>query len=84
MILGKNLKYPTEAKRNKIQGRVYISFIVEADGSLSEPKVLRGIGSGCDEEAVRVMKLSPNWIPGVQNGKKVRVNYTVPIFFSLK
>jgi TonB family protein len=83
-FLKKNIKYPIEAKKNKTEGRVYLNFIVEADGSLSEPKVLRGIGGGCDEEAIRVMKLSPNWIPGTNNGKKVRVAYTIPIIFELE
>jgi TonB family protein len=83
-FLGQNLKYPIEAKKNKTQGRVYVNFIVEVDGTLSEPKVLRGIGGGCDEEALRVIKLSPKWNPGIQNGKKIRVAYTVPILFSLK
>jgi TonB family protein len=83
-FLGQNLKYPIEAKKNKTQGRVYVNFIVEVDGTLSEPKVLRGIGGGCDEEALRVIKLSPKWKPGIQNGKKIRVAYTVPILFSLK
>ena len=78
-----NLKYPKLAKDKKVTGRVILSFIVEKDGSLSEIKVLRGIGSGADEEAVRVLKASPNWRPGIQNGKSVRVAYTMPIFFQL-
>jgi TonB family protein len=83
-FLGKNIKYPETAKKNKIQGRVYLTFVVEKDGSLSRFKVVRGIGSGCDEEAVRVLAISPKWNPGMQNGKVVRVQYTVPIFFQLE
>ncbi len=79
-----NLKYPEAAKNNKIQGRVFVSFIVEKDGSVSNVKVLRGIGSGCDDEAIRVVKGMPKWTPGEQRGKKVRVQYNLPINFSLK
>lgn len=78
-----NLKYPEMAKRNNITGRVIMSFIVEKDGKLSDIKVLRGIGGGADEEAIRVLENSPPWKPGVQNGKPVRVAYTMPIFFQL-
>ncbi|TKC00744.1 M56 family metallopeptidase [Pedobacter cryophilus] len=84
MFLGENMKYPALARDNKIQGRVFVQFVVEKDGSLSEIKVVRGIGSGCDEEAVRVLALSPKWTPGMQNGKVVRVSYVVPIFFQMK
>src|SRR5690606_23343287 len=78
-----NLKYPKEAKDKKITGRVTVQFVVEKDGTLTEPKVLRGIGGGCDEEAVRVLKESPKWIPGQQNNKPVRVSYVMPIVFAL-
>lgn len=77
------LKYPDEARTKNITGRVILSFIVEKDGSLSEIKVLRGIGGGADEEALRVLKTSPNWKPGIQDGRPVRVAYTMPIFFQL-
>jgi TonB family protein len=83
-FLGMNLRYPKEAKDKNIEGRVYVSFVVEKNGSLTDPKVLRGIGYGCDEEALRVIKLSKNWNPGTQNGKAVRVSYTIPIFFQMK
>jgi len=82
-FLAKNIKYPAEARRNGVQGRVIISFIVEKDGSLSDVRLRRGIGSGADEEAVRVIKISPNWHPGIQNGHPVRVSYSVPISFTL-
>lgn len=81
--LRKTLKYPEEAKKNNIQGRVIISFVVQKDGSLTDIKVLRGIGGGADEEAVRVLKEAPKWRPGIQNGKLVMVAYTMPIFFQL-
>ena len=79
-----NLKYPESAKKNGIQGTVYVSFVVETDGYISNIQILRGIGSGCDEEVIRVMKLMPAWIPGKQNGKKVRVQYNMPVKFSLE
>ncbi|PAW92253.1 hypothetical protein CKK33_01580 [Mucilaginibacter sp. MD40] len=82
-FLAKNIRYPKEAKENNIQGRVIATFIVEQDGSLSNIRIVRGIGAGADEEAVRVLAISPKWIAGVQNGHKVRVQYTVPINFAL-
>ncbi|MBK0382127.1 TonB family protein [Pedobacter sp. SD-b] len=82
-FLGDNLKYPQKARDAKIEGRVYCQFVVEKDGSLNDIKIARGIGGGCDEEAVRVLAISPKWNPGVQNGEKVRVSYTVPIFFQM-
>jgi protein TonB len=78
-----NIRYPGEAVTKNVQGKVFISFIVEKDGSLTDIKVVRAIGGGCDEEAVRVMKLSPNWNPGIQNNRPVRVAYTMPISFTL-
>jgi TonB family protein len=82
-FLAANLRYPAIARENNIQGRVFLSFVVEKDGGLSNIKVARGIGGGCDEEAVRVLSISPKWKPGVQNGNIVRVSYTVPIFFQM-
>jgi TonB family protein len=82
-FLVRNLNYPKEAKDNKTQGSVIINFVVEKDGSLTDFKVLRGISKELDEEALRVMKLSPKWEPGFQNGKTVRVSYSVPISFKL-
>lgn len=83
-FLSKNLRYPPIARDNGIQGRVFVNFVVEKDGSLTDIKVVRGIGGGCDEEAVRVLKSSPRWNPGLQNGRNVRVSYTIPIFFQLQ
>ena len=82
-FLDSTLRYPGLAKREGIQGRVIVSFVIEKDGSVTDIKVVRGVGDGCDEEAVRVMRLSPHWTPGIQNGKPVRVAYTVPIAFTL-
>lgn len=82
-FLSKNLKYPELAKANKITGRVFISFVVEKDGSLSDLKVIRGLGYGTDEEAIRVLKNSPKWKPGMINNNPVRVKYVLPIQFQL-
>jgi TonB family protein len=81
--VAKNVKYPQEAKDKEIQGRVFVGFIVEKDGSVNEVKVLRSIGGGCDEEAVRVVKAMPKWKPGKQKGEPVRVSYMMPINFKL-
>ena len=81
--IGKNIVYPEEAKEKEIQGRVFIGFVVEKDGSVSNVKVLRGIGGGCDEEAVRVVKAMPKWKPGMNDGQPARVSYTLPINFKL-
>ena len=78
-----NIHYPEQAIQDGVQGKVYVTFIVEKDGSLTDVKVMRGIGDGCDEEAVRVIKASPKWNPGKQNGVVVRQQYTVPIDFEL-
>jgi TonB family protein len=82
-FLRTNLQYPKEAQRNGIYGRVVVSFVVEKDGTLTNVKIARGIGGGCDEEAVRVVSISPKWKPGIQNNRPVRVAYSVPIKFTL-
>ncbi len=81
--LRKNIKYPVIAKESGVQGTVYVTFVVEKDGSVTDVKVLRGIGGGCDEEAVRVVKEMPKWTPGKQRGKAVRVQFSIPIKFAL-
>ncbi|RZK80593.1 MAG: energy transducer TonB [Pedobacter sp.] len=81
--LKKTVKYPAMAQENNIQGKVFLSFVVEKDGALTDIKVDRKLGGGTDEEAVRVLKASPRWVPGIQNGKKVRVKYNIPISFTL-
>ncbi|MDP4227742.1 MAG: energy transducer TonB [Bacteroidota bacterium] len=80
-FLSENIKYPIPAFREGIQGTVSLRFIINTDGELSDIQVLRGIGGGCDEEAIRVVKLMPKWKPGLQNGKPVRVYYVLPIKF---
>ena len=82
-FLADNIKYPEKALANIIQGTVFVSFIIEKDGSVTHVKVLRGIGGGCDEESVRVVKLMPKWKPGTQNGKPVRVLFNMPIYYKL-
>ena len=82
--VAKNVVYPKEAQEKGISGRVFVGFIVEKDGSVSEVKVLRGIGGGCDEESIRVVKAMPKWKPGKQDGKPVRVSYQLPVFFKLQ
>jgi protein TonB len=82
--LGKNIKYPSMARENGITGTVYVTFVVEGNGEISDVKKLRGIGGGCDEEAMRVVKAMPAWKAGKQNGKSVRVQYNLPIKFTLR
>jgi TonB family protein len=82
-FLQENMVYPKEAKENKIEGKVYVEFIVEKDGSISNITVARGIGGGCDEEAVRVVSMMPNWKPGKENGKEAATKYILPIHFKL-
>ena len=78
-----NMKYPKEAQDAKQQGRVIVSFVVEKDGSITNVRVVKSVTPALDEEAIRVVKAMPKWNPGMQNGEPVRVNYTVPILFSL-
>ncbi len=82
--LGDNIKYPPMAAENNVNGKVLVSFTVEKDGSLTDLKVERKLGYGTDEEAMRVLKLSKRWNPGMQNGKPVRVKYNIPISFNLQ
>lgn len=82
-FLSQSINYPPQALEKRVQGRVFISFIVEASGELSNLKVVRGIGAGCDEEALRVLRKSPRWSPGLAEGKPVRSMYTLPILFQL-
>ena len=82
--LAQNINYPTEAEKANIQGRVIVTFVVEKDGSISNAKVVKSVAPSLDAEALRVINAMPNWIPGKQNGKEVRVKYTVPISFHLQ
>ncbi|WP_426667635.1 M56 family metallopeptidase [Mucilaginibacter sp. McL0603] len=83
-FLRTNIKYPAEMRQKKIEGKVFISFIVEEDGSLSNIKILKEPGYGSGKEAARVLGMSPKWVPGMQKNQKVRVAYTMPISFTLK
>lgn len=82
--LAGNIKYPAMAKDAGISGIVYVTFVVMETGKINDVKVLRGIGGGCDEEAIRVVKNMPSWKPGKQRGKPVRVQFNLPIRFTLK
>lgn len=79
----KNLRYPSQARRMGIEGKVFLEFIVNKDGSLSNIRVLKGIGAGCDMEAKKVLQNAENWTPGRQNGAPVKVRMVIPITFSL-
>ena len=81
--LQRSIQYPEAARMNNIQGKVFLSFIIEKNGKLTDIKVDHYVGGGLDEEAIRVLKLSPKWNPGIQNGLPVRVKYNLPINFSL-
>jgi protein TonB len=83
-FVAENVQYPDEAKEKEISGRVLVSFVVEKDGSIGDVKVVRGIGGGCDEEAIRVVKAMPKWKPGMEKGKTVRVSYMMPFTFKLQ
>ncbi len=82
-FLEQNLRYPQMAREAGIQGTVFVTFVVETDGSVTDVRVLRGIGGGCDEEAVRVVSMMPRWEPGRQRGQPVRVQFNMPIRFRL-
>jgi protein TonB len=83
-FIARNIKYPPMARESGIQGRVFVNFVVEPNGSVSNVKVLRGIGGGCDEEAIRVVESMPRWTPGRQRGKAVRVSFNLPVRFTLQ
>lgn len=83
-FVGKNLKYPAQARRIGVEGKVFAQFIVDKDGSLSDIKVVRGIGAGCDEEVLRILNKSPKWNPGKQRGRPVKVRMIFPITFKLQ
>ncbi len=77
------IKYPAQARRMGIEGKVFIEFVVNRDGSIVDVKAIKGIGAGCDEEAERVVKSAPSWTPGKQRGKPVRQKMVIPITFKL-
>jgi protein TonB len=84
-FISENIQYPKEEKDAGITGTCYVTFVVERDGSISNTKIIRGIagGPGCDKEAARVVSIMPNWIPGRQNGREVRVQFNLPIKYKL-
>jgi protein TonB len=81
--IGKNIKYPDQARKMGVEGKVFVQFVIDKDGSITDINVMKGIGSGCDEEAIRVIKSAPKWTPGKQRGRPVRVRMSVPIIFRL-
>ena len=82
--LAKNIKYPSAASRANVSGRVFMTFVVNTDGSIQDVQVMKGLGFGCDEEATRVVKSMPKWKPGRQSGRPVRVKFNLPINFQLE
>ena len=83
-FLGKNIKYPTISQENGVQGKVIVQFVVNRDGSIVDPVVVRSVDPYLDKEALRVIKMMPKWKPGKQRNKPVRVKYTVPVTFKLQ
>ncbi|GAB2588370.1 energy transducer TonB [Spirosoma areae] len=82
--LRKNLRYPEAARQAKVEGRVFVNFLVSNQGKIQDVHVLKRVGFGMDEEALRLMQAMPNWIPGRQSGRAVNVRYNLPINFSLR
>lgn len=83
-FLDKNIVYPSNAKDLNVQGKVYVSFVIDTFGNISNVSVERGIGFGCDDEAIRVISMMPRWEPGLQSGHPVKVKFVLPIYFKLK
>jgi TonB family protein len=83
-FIGKNIVYPEVAKKAGVTGKIYVQFVIDKDGSVTDVKTQKGIGAGCDEEAVRVIKMMPKWIPGKNNGELVKTRISMPIVFALQ
>ena len=83
-FISKNVKYPEDAVKKKVEGKVFVTFVVDTDGKITDVSLLRKVFPSLDAEAIRVISAMPNWIPGRQKGQAVRVKYTVPIMFRLK
>lgn len=83
-FMGKHINYPSKARRLRVEGKVFVNFIIGKDGSLTDIHVVKGIGAGCDEEAIRIIQKSPPWKPGKQRGRAVKQRMTIPIHFKLK
>lgn len=81
-VIGQNINFPKAARNKHIVGKVFVQFVIEKDGSVSEIKTIKGIGYGCDQEAERVIALSPKWIPGRLKGQPVRQRFVLPITFN--
>lgn len=79
-----NIKYPSIARENGVEGMVVVKFVVEKDGSITLPEVIRDIGAGCGQEALRVVSMMPKWEPGKQRGRAVRVQFNLPVKFKLE
>lgn len=82
--VGNNLKYPAEARRSNVQGKVFVQFVIEKDGSITQVETIKGIGSGCDEEAIRIIANSPRWKPAKQRGRPVRQRMVLPFVFQIQ
>ena len=82
--ISKSVVYPEKAQADNVQGKVYVQFVVETDGSIAEATVLRGVGGECDDEALRVVKSMPKWHPATFKGKPVRSKYVIPIYYKLQ
>lgn len=82
-FIRRNYRYPREAQNSNIEGKVYVQFVVNADGRITDPRVIKGIGGGCDEEALRLVSMMPNWVPGQQSGQPVASFHAIPITFRL-
>ena len=82
--IGSSLKYPRVARILGLTGKVYLTFVIDKDGTVTDVKPVKCLGAGCESEAVRVVSMSPKWSPGIQKGRPVRVHYTMPITFSLE
>lgn len=85
-FIQRNIRYPEEAKRSGIEGRVFVTFVVEKDGQVSDAKILRDIGGGCGEEAIRVVNIMPKWLAGSLRigGEPARMQFNLPVMFKLK
>ncbi|MHB1279261.1 MAG: energy transducer TonB [Bacteroidia bacterium] len=82
-FIGAHLNYPDSAVENSIQGKVMVQFVIDEEGRVTDPKIVKGLGWGCDEEVLRIVRLMPNWIPGKQKGKPVKIRFVLPIKFQL-
>jgi len=82
-FISNNMQYPDKARQQGIQGSVFVSFIVDGTGAISDVQIVKGISPECNDEAIRIVKLMPNWIPGTQDGKNVKVRFVLPFKFAL-